>query len=195
MSILVEDIKLLVNSFKELEDQKIESIIKEYQTLLEEYCNTKFEPTKDSYKTRLTKDLFTKNKPLLQIIKLNIKDRVLKEDEDYILNKQKNHIEIKSKVFDKLIDNLTSDELEDNIVQIEYLYGYLNMPIRIKQAIKNLIAFDYDKNNSIKSESWDEDRYSYVKENNKKQREDIFLTLSPYVQSQLDDGNVRALYF
>ncbi|WP_129596026.1 hypothetical protein [Anaerophilus nitritogenes] len=168
------NIKILESLPKEHIEDRLSSISK----MVDEYCNTKFKPTIDTYKTDLREKIIVRKRPLLQVDSLRINDEIIIEDQDFYVEKDSNLIEI---------DEPINYKRRRKNVKIEYQYGYDEVPETVKDVIIELLILEEsekDMTGNMKSQSWED--YSYTREDSDKlkTKEDILSRLLIYQEDR-----------
>lgn len=138
-------------------ENKVDLISKE----IDEYCNTRFEPTKDIYILDLKKKFFTPKQPLIHVKNLYYCGEELIENIDFFVYPEKSRIELNNFEFNAV----------KKVITVEYLYGYVDVPSTVKQVIIDLLNLDENSKNSnsifsMQSESFDGE-YTYSRYNTK----------------------------
>lgn len=190
--ITIEEIKKLqIKSLEELDDEALQVRIDRLSGLVEEYCNTKFEPTDHKQKFDVASKLRVAKTPLIEVGKFVYAGTEQVEDLDYYVYTDLNVIEI---------EDTCQFERKKNSIQVEYKYGYEKVPATVKEVIIELLKLEVeqkDQSNTVKSETFDKE-YSYTKQSgtdNVKTKEGILALLDRYVEEEyvpISNKRVRA---
>lgn len=187
MYVTVDEIKQKeIKSLENLSDDKLECYIELMSGEVDEYCNTKFKPTKDIYTLDYKRKFFTRKQPLISINNIKLEEYPLFENEDFFVYIEKSRIELAEFKVERV----------KKAIKIDYLYGYEKVPVTVKQVIIDLIKLQEESKNSIlngiQSENFDGE-YSYSLHSSKDftpselrkailERLDIF-KVKPYIET------------
>lgn len=176
----------------ELEDDAITQYIELYQEVIEEYCNTKFEPTAYTQRFELMSLVRVSKTPLIRVNTCKIRDVELVEDKEYFADIEGNSICVEYKA--------ECSSLGKKMLSVEYMYGYEKCPATVKEVLLDLIQAALSNNNkedaSIESETFDQE-YSYKNKDISKMKSSILARLDGYVQEEYIPTvtrQVRAFY-
>ena len=189
----------------ELSESEIELDIITISKIAEEYCNTRFVPTPDTYKLDFVRKFYTKKAPLLSVSSMTVHKSILEEDLEFYVYNENRLIEID--------EELEPPDKMKKAISVQYSYGYETVPIVVKEVILDLINLNDEiakgelSNVTYQSESWDNEytRARATGEENSTAgiRKSILSRLDPYkvldisYLSALDfengKGNVRAM--
>lgn len=152
----VEDIRQSrVESFKDLPDYFIQKRLNELSRVIDEHCNTKFEPTQIFWRTDIRSKVRTLKKPLLTVDEVRVSGETLIEDEDYYVYPERNTIEI---------EDTTKYPKKKKALDLKYTFGHEKVPALVKEALMELFKDSVSTLNQntgrIKSEQWED--YSYT---------------------------------
>lgn len=155
MYITIDEIKQSdIKSINHLSEDRLEYYIDLMSREIDEYCNTKFEPTQDQYTLDYKKKFFTRKQPLINVNSILLNYNPILVDEDFFVYAEKSRIELVEIEVEKV----------KKAISIDYIYGYEEVPATVKQVIIELIKLDEDSKNfkasNIQSENFDGE-YSY----------------------------------
>lgn len=155
MYVTVDEIKALnIKKISNLSEEKLEYYIKIISKEIDEYCNTVFEPTKESDKLDYKKLIYVKKRPLIKIEEIIINEKNLQENKHFFVYPEKSKVEF----IDMKIKN------PKRAVTLYYIYGFENVPATVKSVIVDLLKLTEESNSysntGIQSENWDGE-YSY----------------------------------
>lgn len=155
MYLTVEDIKeSKVAALIELSDEFIEKRLEILSGVIDEYCNTKFIPTKIEWRTDLKSKVRTLKKPLINVINLKIQDDLLEEDLDYYVYPERNLIEF---------EDTLEYKRRKKALYIKYVYGHEEVPAIVKEVLLELLKDSMEGSNvsgRVKSEQWEDYQYT-----------------------------------
>jgi len=153
---LFKDVKVLKEACK----MQLLNNIKLVSAEIDEYCNTRFEPTEDSYFHDLCEKFHTRRQPLVEVTSLKLCGCGLKENRDFFVYPEDSRIEI---------EDLNAKRYK-KALEINYLFGYSEVPATVKQVIVDLLKLDAETKNSplqgMQSENWNGE-YSYARQSSK----------------------------
>lgn len=179
MYLTVEDIRnSKVAAFEELPDEFIEKRLKELSKVIDEYCNTRFEPTEVEWNTDLKRRIRTIKKPLLYVKELKILDTNLEENEDFYVYPEKSLIEF---------ENISEYKKRKKALYINYIYGYEEVPAIVKEVLLELFKdslVNANTTNRVKSEQWED--YSYTLADSTETTQNILARLDRFIEDDLD---------
>jgi hypothetical protein len=170
-----------IDVLKDMSDNEMVKQIELISQEIDEYCNTRFQPTEDMYKLDLCDKFYTRHKPLLEVNSLKLITKELVPDEEYFA-----YTEISKIVLDANIEGILKFR---KALEVNYSYGYNVVPATVKQVLIDLIKLDeYTKNyqsTGVQSENWDGE-YSYTANTSKdftptNLRKDILSRLKDFV--------------
>ena len=191
MYLTVEEVKQSgVNALEDLEDDIIEGRIKTLSRVIDEYCNTKFEPTEVEWTTDLRVKVKTLKKPLLLVEELKILEDPLEENEDYYVYPEKNLIEF---------EDIFEHKRRKKALYIKYIYGYEEVPAIVEEALLELLkdsVVSSDTTSRMKSETWED--YSYTLSDTSETRASILSMLDRFIEDDTEyiessSNKVRAM--
>lgn len=155
MYLTVEDIKeSKVAALIELPDEFIRKRLENLSGVIDEYCNTKFIPTKIEWRTDLKSKVRTLKKPLINVINLKIQDNLLEEDLDYYVYPERNLIEF---------EDTLEYKRRKKTLYIKYVYGHEEVPAIVKEVLLELFKDSIEGSNvsgRVKSEQWEDYQYT-----------------------------------
>ena len=178
-----------IDIFKSLDDSYIQKRLINLSRVIDEYCNTKFTPTIDIWRT----DLRTRNKvpkkPLLSVEKVEVKEIELIEDDDFYVYERINLVEIEdTSIYEKKKKALT----------INYTYGYEVVPAIVKEVLlellKDNVASLSHTTGRVKSEQFDD--YSYTLSDNNEVVKSILSMLDKFIEHDEEErqsNKIRAM--
>lgn len=179
MYLTVQEVKKSgIKVLEDLDDDFLEMRIESLSRLVDEYCNTRFEPTEVEWVTDLKIRVKTLKKPLLVIEELKILDDLLVENEDYYVYPEKSLIEF---------EDILEYKKRKKALYIKYVYGYEEVPAIVKEVLLELLkdsVVSADTTSRMKSEQWED--YSYTVADGKEARDDILSMLDRFIE---DDGD------
>lgn len=179
MYLTVEEVKESgINALKDLSDEFLEKRIEALSGVVDEYCNTRFEPTEIEWTTDLRVRVKTLKKPLLSVEELKILDEVLVENEDYYVYPEKNLIE-----FEDILDY----QRKKKILYVKYIYGYEEVPAIVKEVLLELLkdsVVSSDTTSRMKSETWED--YSYTLSDTSETRASILSMLDRFIEDSTE---------
>lgn len=153
---LFKDIDCLKNASK----TQLLSHIKLLSDEIDEYCNTRFEPSEDSYFRDFKERFNTRKQPLLEVQKLALNHCRLKENRHFFVYQENSSVEVLE----------TPKKQYKKALEVKYLFGYKEVPSIVKQVIVELIKLDYESKkfslSGLQSENWDGE-YSYATQSSK----------------------------
>lgn len=137
-----------------ISDEQLEYQINLTSKEIDEYCNTKFLPTEDIYNFDLCEKFYTRHRPLLNVTSLCLHGVELEENEVFFVYIDNSKINI----------NPLECQNRKKALEINYIYGYKEVPATVKQVLIDLLKLDIETNDSrsigLQSENWDSE-YSY----------------------------------
>ncbi len=146
-----------IETINAIPDKELKKLIELYSLKIEEYCKTKFKPTKCISKNDTASKIYLNNKPVLCINHITCEDELLVENVDYFLYQELAYVEI-----EKYLPFIRKG------LEISYMYGYNKVPASVKSALMELIKLHIDfksANSTLTSENF-ANEYSYTKDNN-----------------------------
>lgn len=178
-----------IDIFKGLDDDYIQKRLNNLSRVIDEYCNTKFTPTIDNWRT----DLRTRNKvpkkPLLSVEDVKVKDIELVEDTDFYVYERINLVEI---------DDTSIYEKRKKALNIEYTYGYEIVPAIVKEVLlellKDNVASLSHTTGRVKSEQWED--YSYTLSDSNEVMKNILSLLDQFIEHDEEErhsNKIRAM--
>jgi|GEM_PF-6177596 len=179
MYLTVEEVKESgISALKDLDDEFIEKRIEVLSGVIDEYCNTRFEPTEIEWTTDLRIRVKTLKKPLLSVEELKILDDPLEENEDYYVYPEKNLIE-----FEDILDY----KRRKKVLYIKYFYGHEEVPAIVKEVLLELLkdsVVSSDTTSRMKSETWED--YSYTLSDTSETRASILSMLDKFIEDSTE---------
>lgn len=174
-------------------NQAIELLLTLYSGVVDDYCRTKFQPTRREFTSDVTSQIRLPKAPLLQVVGVSYLNQVLAEGTDYYVYPETGIVE--------LAETIVYSKKKQSI-KISYLYGYLEVPMMVKKVILDLMKLDVqskDRDGMIIQESF-ADEYSYQKNSTKTTedlRQGVLALLDGFIQPEYVSipqtvGNVRA---
>lgn len=177
MYLTVEDIEnSRVAAFEGLHDDFIENRLKALSGVIDEYCNTKFVPTKTEWNTDLKRKVKTLKKPLLFVDKLKVLGNELEEDFDYYVYPERNLIEF---------EDISDYKRRKKALYLIYTYGYEEVPAIVKEVLLELFKDSLSNaniTNKVKSEQWED--YSYTLSDSTETIQSILSILDKYIEDE-----------
>ena len=146
-------------------EEQLEQLIALYSGVVDEYCNTRFEPAAAGFAADVAKQIRLPKGPLLQVDSMAYQGSVLMADQDYYAYLEKGLVE--------LADTAAYAQ-KKRALHITYQYGHETVPAIVKKAIMDLMQLDVQSgeyNVLAAQENWDGE-YSYQR-NTAKTAEDI----------------------
>ncbi len=163
--------------FNELPDEFIQKRLNNLSRVIDEYCNTKFTPTIDSWRTDLKSRNTTPNKPLLSVENVEVRGDILVEDADYYVYEKKNLIEI---------DDTSIYEKKKKALTIDYTYGHKEVPAIVKEVLLELLKDSVSSlshtTGRVKSEQWED--YSYTLSDSNEVMRSILSMLDKFIEEE-----------
>lgn len=187
--ISIDDVKSSnIAIFEGLEDSYIQKRLNNLSRVIDEYCNTKFTPTEDNWRTDLRARNKVPRKPLISVESVEVRGSLLSEDTDYYVYEEKNLIEI---------ENISEYKNRKKALTLNYTYGYREVPAIVKEVLLELFK-DGISNlthtvGRVKSEQWED--YSYTLDNSDT-IEPILLRLSRFIEEdevERQSNKIRAM--
>ncbi len=179
MYLTVEDIKSSrVAAFEGLPDEFIEKRLKDLSGVIDEYCNTRFAPTKTEWRTDLKSRVKVLKRPLIAVEEVKVLDEVLVENEGYYVYPEKNLIEF---------ENISKYKKRKKTLYINYTYGYEEVPAIVKEVLLELFKdslVSANTTNRVKSEQWED--YSYTLADSTETTQNILARLDRFIEDDLD---------
>jgi hypothetical protein len=163
-----------IKTLESLSQEHIEGRLSAISKMVDEYCNTKFEPTVDTFKSDLREKIIVRKRPLLDTVSILVNDEEINKDEDFFVDVDLNIIEI---------DEIINYERKRKNVQIEYEYGYKEAPETVKDVIVELLVLEESEKNAagnMKSQSWEDYSYTMEDSDKRKTKKDILDRLAMY---------------
>lgn len=188
--ISIEEVKNSnITIFEDLEDNYIQKRLNDLSRVIDEYCNTKFTPTIDNWRT----DVRTRNKvpkrPLLSVENVEVKGMELIEDNDFYIYERINLIEI---------DDTSKYEKKKKALTINYTYGHEEVPAIVKEVLlellKDNVASLSHTTGRVKSEQWDD--YSYTLSESNEVMKNILSMLDKFIEHDEEErqsNKIRAM--
>lgn len=141
-------------------DEQIERLIALYSSMVDEYCNTKFEPTTAEFIADMASQIRLSKGPLLQVNSITYQGDKLKPGIDYYGYPEKGLV---------TIADTAKYDAKKRSLHILYQYGYETVPAIVKKVVLDLIGLDTqsgDDSWAVAQENWDGE-YSYQRNTNK----------------------------
>ena len=191
MYLTVEEVKnSRVAALEGLPDEFIEQRLKMLSGVIDEYCNTRFEPTEVEWTTDLKSRVRTLKKPLLYVDEVKIHEELQEENTDYYVYPEKNLIEF---------EDIAKHRKKKKALHLKYTYGYEEVPAIVKEVLLELLkesVVGADTTSRVKSEQWDD--YSYTLSDNTETTQSILSMLDKFVEDDAEyteagSGKVRAM--
>lgn len=177
MYLTVEDVKKSqVAALIELPDEFIEKRLEVLSGVIDEYCNTKFVPTKIEWRTDLKRKVKTLKRPLINVMNLKIQDDLLEEDLDYYVYPERNLVEF---------EDILEYKRRKKTLYIKYVYGHEEVPAIVKEVLLELFKASMEGSNvsgRVKSEQWED--YSYTLSDSAETIQSILSMLDRYVEDE-----------
>ena len=190
MYLTVEDIKeSKVAALIELPDDFIEKRLINLSKVIDEYCNTRFVPTKIEWRTDLKRKVKTLKRPLINVINLKVQDDPLEEDLDYYVYPERNLIEF---------EDILEYKRRKKALYIKYAYGYTEVPAIVKEVLLELFKDSIEGSNisgRVQSEQWED--YQYTLSNSSQSIKGILSMLDRFIEDEEDivesSNKIRAM--
>lgn len=180
MYITLKEIRNLnIDSINSSSNEEINYYLELISKEIDEYCNTRFEPTEDIINIDYKKYIYTVKKPLLYVSSAYLKDIELVENEDFFVYSENSKIEF---------NDLNVENIKKALI-LTYFYGYTEVPGTVKTVIIDLLKLDLESKNikysGMQSENWDGE-YSYTMNSSKdlisyELRKDILKRLDMFI--------------
>lgn len=141
-------------------DEQLERLIALYSSMVDEYCNTKFEPTTAEFIADISSQIRLPKGPLLQVEGVAYQGDTMLQGMEYYVYPEKGLVTI--------ADTAKYDEKKRSL-HILYQYGYESVPAIVKKAVMDLIGLDAQSGDGgllMAQENWDGE-YSYQRNTNK----------------------------
>jgi len=192
--VTIEDVRARnIEALNNMSDEELAMQIESISAEIEEYCNTKFRPTADTYKLDLCESFYLRHKPILEITSLKLNKIPLIEDEEFFVYPD----------VAKVVVTVYKDDVKTfrKALEVEYKYGYEKAPATVKQVIIDLIKLDETskdyKSVGIQSENWAGD-YSYTVNTSKdftptNLRKDILSRLGDFVEERYTEPKTNRI--
>lgn len=154
--VTVEDIReSRVAGLEELPSYFIQKRLNELSRVIDEYCDTRFEPTQAEWRTDLKSKVKVLNTPLISVEEVSVLNDTLIEDEHYYVYPERDTIEI---------EGIMNYPKRKKALSLRYTYGYAEVPALVKEVLmelfKDSISMLKQSSGRIKSESWED--YTYT---------------------------------
>lgn len=197
MYLTIEEARLMhAEAWADKSDEQLERLLALYSGIVDEYCNTRFAPTRSEFTADIARSIRLPKGPLLHVDSITCKGDALTEGMDYDVYPEKGLVELAdSAAFEK----------KKRALHICYQYGYQEAPAIVKKVILDLMSLDAQSGTEglmLAQENWDNE-YSYQRNTNKTAediRDGILALLDIFRQPQYKPiiqgyGDVRARLF
>ena len=146
-----------IPSVKDLDEFELERRISLVSGEIDEYCNTRFLPTKDIFTLDYTERFHTRRGPLIVVDVLFVNGMEMLQNREYFEYPESSRIEF--------CRNLQVGNYR-KAIEVRYLFGHDTVPATVKSVIVDLIKLDVEaattQLDGIHSENWDGE-YQYSK--------------------------------
>ena len=184
-----------IPSVKDLDEFTLERMIEQVSGEIDEYCNTRFLPTEDTFTLDFTERFHTRRGPLIMVKVLYVNGMEMLQNREYFEYPESSRIEF--------CRNLKVDCYR-RAIEVRYIFGHETVPATVKAVIVELVKLDIEASTTpmdgIHSENWDGE-YQYTKATSKdltpvEIRNSILARLDkfkvPVFVEPIDTGVVRA---
>lgn len=176
-----------------LTDAELEPILTACTAEVEEYCNTKFTPTTATCRRDYSAQITPPKQPLISVQSIIVNTTSLAQDTDFYADIEQGFIQIWK----------SFDSVNRNGVNINYTYGYAEMPATVESVIMDLMKFTVESRQTDGNKESEDFAGEYTYTSKKameraKERDSILKRLEKYiepevVQSTRTDNKVKAM--
>ena len=150
-----------IDSLKDLDEGTLELKIAQVSAEIDEYCNTRFLPTEDTFMLDYTERFHTRRGPLIMVKVLFVNGMEMLQNREFFEYPESSRIEF--------CRNLKVDNYR-KAIEVRYLFGHGTVPATVKSVIVELMKLDAESANipmdGLHSENWDSE-YQYTKATSK----------------------------
>jgi hypothetical protein len=146
-----------IPSLKDLNEATLMLKIEQVSGEIDEYCNTRFLPTEDTFTLDFTERFHTRRGPLIEVTVLFVNGMEMLQNREYFEYPETSRIEF--------CRNLNVDCYR-KAIEVRYIFGHETVPATVKAVIVELVKLDVEASSiqidGLHSENWDGE-YQYSK--------------------------------